>query len=54
MWKCVSLAAESPVANGLGVVSMSAECPQPVTNLVAVKLVTSLCEFGPPEVLCAG
>ena len=41
MWKSVSLAAVSPVTNGLGVVSMSAECPKPA-KLAAVKRLTSL------------
>ena len=42
MWKFVSLAAVSPVANWLDVVLMNADCPKPVTKLVAVKPVTSL------------
>ena len=53
--KFVSLAAVSPVANGLDVVLVNAECPKPVTKLVAVKPVTSLCGlFGPHEVFCNG
>ena len=41
MCKLVSLAAVSPVANGLNVVLMNAECPRSATELVAAKPVTS-------------
>ena len=49
----VSLAAVSPVANGLHMVLQSTGCPKPVTDLVAVRPVTSLSEvFEEHEVFC--